>query len=258
MTRVLSIFAGPQSGSTILIRMVSLLAAIAAGVSTADCALGQEARGRSRPAFDDGNSDSESYAFDSAYDADYGHYSPADRQHGRGDRSRRENRDAGRGMLGLRLRASDEGRVFVNAVFRGDPADRAGLRPGDKVLAIDGYEIGSLDEAKRTLRRHNTDENVEFIIARNGRTREIDVPLDGKWGNPAEAIAVGAEDFTRAVGKTAAELGSGVRRFSQAMRQDIRGGSSGRPRASVRDPYRSFQLRLGGSSIRYRRRNLRL
>ena len=42
-----------------------------------------------------------------------------------------------------------DGRLFVHFPLAGGPADRAGLRPGDEIVAIDGVEIASMTAAER-------------------------------------------------------------------------------------------------------------
>ncbi len=207
-------------------RVAALSVVVLSGLLAAD-SFAQRSREPHRPDFDDGNSDAQSYPFDSSYDADY-----------RRPATDRRNRD--RRQLGLRLRASEEGQVFVSAVLRGDPADRAGLRPGDKVLAIDGYEIGSLRDARRALGRHPANEDIELIIAREGRTREIDLPGSTQLFHPVEALAQGAEAASRDIGHAAAEIGGGVRRLSDAWRRDLGTAGGERPRASVLDRYDRF------------------
>jgi hypothetical protein len=203
-------------------------------------AAGQDRPGRNRSTFDDANSDAESYPFDSSYDADFGRNQSADRQPAGMDRSTSDRQMRARHLMGFRLRVTDEGDVFVTEVFRGSAADRAGLRPGDKILAMEGFEIGSRADVTHALRQHSPDKDVELIVARFGRTREIDVRLPGRWGDPAEAIAKGAEGVADAMSQAATDVGGGVRRFSQAMQHEVRRHSSGRPPASVRDRYDRF------------------
>jgi predicted metalloprotease with PDZ domain len=52
--------------------------------------------------------------------------------------------------LGLRL-AEGAGGVQVKHVLTGSPAQRAGIAPGDELLAVDGWRIRRLDEAQQWL-----------------------------------------------------------------------------------------------------------
>ncbi len=57
------------------------------------------------------------------------------------------------GGIGAGLTARDNG-IEIASVFPGDPAERAGLRPGDRILAIDGDDTAglSLSDALQRLR----------------------------------------------------------------------------------------------------------
>jgi membrane-associated protease RseP (regulator of RpoE activity) len=62
------------------------------------------------------------------------------------------------------------------------PAKQAGLREGDRVLAVDGEKVTSWDDLPRRIRAHGG-ERVEFTIARDGTTRTVTVvpvKVDGK------------------------------------------------------------------------------
>lgn len=47
--------------------------------------------------------------------------------------------------LGIHAEVS-HGRIFITKVTSGGPAEKAGMKPGDIVLMVDGKEVGSLPE----------------------------------------------------------------------------------------------------------------
>jgi C-terminal processing protease CtpA/Prc len=62
--------------------------------------------------------------------------------------------------------------VFVGAVSPGSPADRAGARPGDRLLAVAGTRVGDLEEAAR-LFRSNGQNPVVLTLLRSGKEVEV-------------------------------------------------------------------------------------
>lgn len=58
--------------------------------------------------------------------------------------------------------------VFITAVLPQSPAERAGLRPGDRVLRVDGDKVHSNDDAARLLRGTDPDK-IRVRIRRDGK-----------------------------------------------------------------------------------------
>ncbi len=83
------------------------------------------------------------------------------------------------GGIGAGLAARADGIVFTS-MFPGDPADRAGLRPGDRIVRIDGEDTAGMsvtDALQRlrgevgtsvgvSVRREGSDEAVDVVIVR--------------------------------------------------------------------------------------------
>ena len=82
-------------------------------------------------------------------------------------------------LLGEMLEETPDGlRVF--AVFPGSPADRAGLRAGDLVLAIDGRPLASLDDLRALMTAFNpAGGEVEVAIRRDGKDVTLRVDVRG-------------------------------------------------------------------------------
>ena len=62
--------------------------------------------------------------------------------------------------------------VFVGAVSPGSPANRAGIRPGDRLLAVAGTRVGDLEEAAR-LFPSNAQTAVTLTLMRCGKEMEV-------------------------------------------------------------------------------------
>lgn len=76
----------------------------------------------------------------------------------------------------------------------GDPADQAGLRPGDRVLSINGESIGSWNQLVEVIQRH-PGERVAIELDRGGvpfRTQITPAIRDGESGSVGR-IGVGVE-----------------------------------------------------------------
>jgi len=65
----------------------------------------------------------------------------------------------------------------ANGVISGGPADKAGIKAGDLIIAIDGVEIASSDELIVAIRSHNVGDKVKIKFKRNAVTREVSVTL---------------------------------------------------------------------------------
>jgi len=65
----------------------------------------------------------------------------------------------------------------ANGITSGGPADKAGIKAGDLIIAIDGVEIASSDELIVAIRSHNVGDKVKVKFKRNSITREVSVTL---------------------------------------------------------------------------------
>lgn len=63
--------------------------------------------------------------------------------------------------------------VYVAGVDVGGPADEAGLREGDRIISIDGVEIGESDDIISVRDLHLPGDEITVVIERDGRTREL-------------------------------------------------------------------------------------
>lgn len=85
-----------------------------------------------------------------------------------------------------------EPQVLVERVVQGSPADRAGLRAGDVILALDDRPIpGSrLESVARGLR---PGDSLRFRVERDGQVRQLTAVADRRPARPPAALATARE-----------------------------------------------------------------
>jgi peroxiredoxin len=101
----------------------------------------------------------------------------------RGDASASEppraNRQGRRGWLGIELAETErsEPGVLVRHVFRGSPAEGAGLLAGDVILKVDGNDVTAPGDVQRLVAAHKSGERVSIALRRASNTRLFAVEL---------------------------------------------------------------------------------
>lgn len=82
-----------------------------------------------------------------------------------------------RGWLGVSIAEDREGRVLITRVEENSPAELVKLKPGDRVLKIDGKEIGTSDQLVSEIRTRRPGQDINLTVDRDGMTQEIKVKL---------------------------------------------------------------------------------
>jgi putative serine protease PepD len=78
--------------------------------------------------------------------------------------------------------ASDAAADGTPPLVRGGPAQKAGLRPGDVITAIDGTKVADSGELIVAIRSHRPGETVTLTVQRSGGARQIRVTLATQKG----------------------------------------------------------------------------
>lgn len=80
-------------------------------------------------------------------------------------------------------------RVVVETVVSGAPADRAGLRPGDAIVALNGESVGSL-RLELLSSRLSSGDSVRLRLARGGEVREVVAVADRRPPRPPTGLTL--------------------------------------------------------------------
>jgi len=70
--------------------------------------------------------------------------------------------------------------AYVTQVSKGSSAERAGVRMGDIIVNIGGYDIDSVTTLTRILRRFEADETTSITVYRGGKRVYLTITLDAK------------------------------------------------------------------------------
>jgi serine protease Do len=140
----------------------------------------------------------------------------------------RENGKVVRGYLGVSVSKVDEKHMeafglpdrdgaFVAAVNDKSAGERAGLKPGDVIVTVDGRHIGDTRQLIDTISATPPGEKVKLGVIRDGKTIELTATLDERsveGGIPASATGEPDEgDASERLGMTVSELTGRARQF---------------------------------------------
>ena len=70
--------------------------------------------------------------------------------------------------------------VYVVDVVQGGPADKAGLKAGDRIVSIDGTEIAQKDDLGTLMQQHTTGDTLSITVARDGQMQTVSLTLGEK------------------------------------------------------------------------------
>jgi S1-C subfamily serine protease len=84
---------------------------------------------------------------------------------------------AGLGLSGPSTTPTGSAGAYVQSVTSGGAADKAGIKSGDLIVAVDGIPIRGFDELRGMTSGYSPGDNVVVEINRDGQVIEIDVTL---------------------------------------------------------------------------------
>ena len=89
------------------------------------------------------------------------------------------------------LKLSQRSGALISEVFKGDPADRAGLRPGDVILEVNGKNIKDTHQLLILIASFHVGEKVNVKVSRDGQEKTYQVIVDERKDRPEVAIERG-------------------------------------------------------------------
>lgn len=81
--------------------------------------------------------------------------------------------------LGVTVVDSDQG-VRVRQVMQNSPAEQAGIRPGDEILAISGRRLNQAQQLVQLVRNEDPGSDVDIQILRNGQRQILVANLESR------------------------------------------------------------------------------
>jgi putative serine protease PepD len=79
--------------------------------------------------------------------------------------------------LGIRVADASSTGAQITTVVSGSPADKAGLKAGDVITAIDGTAITTADDLTAQVGAHQPSDVITVTVDRNGSSKDIKVTL---------------------------------------------------------------------------------
>lgn len=165
----------------------------------------------------------------------------------------KETGTVSRGKLGATIQEVDQGLAtsfgldrpegaLISSVQDGGPAEKAGLRPGDVILAVDGHELKSSSELPLAIARHKPGSKVELRVWHEGKARDLTVHL-GALDSSTRLAQAG--DDAAASGK----LGLGVRPLRPEEKREAH-VEDGLVVEHVEGPAAEAGVRVGDAGVR--------
>ena len=70
--------------------------------------------------------------------------------------------------------------VYIVDVVKGGPAEKGGLKAGDRIVSIDGSEIGTQSDLGTLMQNYKAGDTMEITVARDGQMQTVTVTLGEK------------------------------------------------------------------------------
>jgi S1-C subfamily serine protease len=93
-----------------------------------------------------------------------------------------------RGSLGVGERKG----VLIGDVFKGQPADKAGIRRGDVILSVDGKSVRDANELRNTVAGISPGIKIPVVVFRGGKEVTLSVKLVERDEKAIDKISSGS------------------------------------------------------------------
>lgn len=143
-----------------------------------------------------------------------------------------------RGWLGVGIQDVDEDTAkaigmaepkgaIINNVQTGQPADKAGIKDGDVIIAIDGNAIEDASDLLRVIAQKRPESEVKVKVWRAGEQKEFKVKLGDRQENLASDNGFGSNRDKRQGKKAEVTLGLSVRPLTSEEVKQLGGLNNG-------------------------------
>ena len=79
--------------------------------------------------------------------------------------------------------------IYVAEVVKGGPADKAGLKVGDRIVSIDGTEVAQKTDLGTIIQQHSAGDTLSITVARGGQMQTVSLTLGEKNNSTTAAAA---------------------------------------------------------------------
>ncbi len=110
-----------------------------------------------------------------------------------------QNQQGTQGYLGLSVQ-EDSGKLTVASVVAGGPADKAGVKQGDVITAVNGTSVASYADLKKALGGKHPGDTVTLAISRGGSAQNLTVTLGDAASSGIPANQAGGQGNGRLPG----------------------------------------------------------
>jgi serine protease Do len=112
--------------------------------------------------------------------------------------------------------------VLIGDVFKGEPADKAGIERGDIIIAIDGKSVDSPNDLRNTVARIRPGETVPVEIIRDGKKKKMRIKVAQRDEGDVQQLTRGGGGGTdEEAGRKASEkLGIHVANLTKEIREN--------------------------------------
>ncbi len=127
------------------------------------------------------------------------------------------------------LKLKDKSGALISEVFKGDPADKAGLQPGDVVIEVNGTKIKDTHQLLIVIAGFHVGEKVNVKVVRDNQEKVFQVTVTERKDKPEVAMEQGGkkEEFGMAVQDITPEIARqlNIPRSSGIIVTDVEEGS---------------------------------
>lgn len=73
--------------------------------------------------------------------------------------------------------------IYVGEVMKGGAAAKAGMKEGDVIQQLNGYEVKTVPEFQEQLAKYAPGDTIQFALNRKGKEKTVDVVLQNSFGD---------------------------------------------------------------------------